>query len=227
MRNPPLTLDRNLLRSRRMEAVLREAERAGLMRRSTRREQEATLQAVRGQLAPGHDVWAFAYGSLIWNPAFAHAGGVPARLYGYRRKYCFYAPLGRGTPERPGMMLGLVPGRCCAGVAFRIPWRRAGHELRLLWKREMAGQAYIAKVLPVMTAGGRVPAVTFVMDMAYEHYVGDLEEARVIEAVAQGEGILGTSRDYLYDTVAKLAERGLRDPYLDRIAAGVSRFRGG
>ena len=59
------------------------------------------------------DVWIFAYGSLMWDPGFAYVEAQPATLHGYHRQFCIYSYAYRGTPERPGLVLGLDRGGSC------------------------------------------------------------------------------------------------------------------
>ena len=57
-----------------------------------------------------------------------------ARIHGFHRQFCLWARAGRGSPERPGLMLSLQPGGSCTGVAYRlaervlriVPFFRAG-----------------------------------------------------------------------------------------------------
>ena len=67
-----------------------------------------------------HDLWVFAYGSLIWRPGFAHEERLPARLIVAHRALCVYSFVHRGTPEHPGLVLGLDHGGMCRGIAYRI-----------------------------------------------------------------------------------------------------------
>ncbi|MGH8722571.1 MAG: gamma-glutamylcyclotransferase, partial [Burkholderiales bacterium] len=53
---------------------------------------------------PGR-IWVFAFGSLMWNPAFHFAERRTARIYGFHRQFCLWSRAGRGSPERPGLML--------------------------------------------------------------------------------------------------------------------------
>ena len=56
-------------------------------------------------------MWLFAYGSIMWNPGFAYAESAPALLRGWHRAFCIYSYRYRGTPEKPGLVLGLIVGR--------------------------------------------------------------------------------------------------------------------
>jgi hypothetical protein len=69
----------------------------------------------------GDGLWVFAYGSLIWNPAIHYTARRLAHVPGWRRSFCLSVKTGRGTPENPGLMLGLLPGGGCTGAVFRIP----------------------------------------------------------------------------------------------------------
>ncbi|MEZ5756293.1 MAG: gamma-glutamylcyclotransferase [Paracoccaceae bacterium] len=73
-------------------------------------------------------VWTFAYGSLIWKPAFAPAAAVPAVLHGWRRSFCIHLESWRGTPDQPGLMLALDRGAVAGGWPMPCPkrggWRR-------------------------------------------------------------------------------------------------------
>ena len=58
--------------------------------------------------------WVFGYGSLMWNPGFATPETQPARLHGWHRAFCIYSEHYRGTPQKPGLILGLPPARAAA-----------------------------------------------------------------------------------------------------------------
>ena len=106
---------------------------------------EAELKASRRSMVGDDntdDIWLFAYGSLIWNPALEIGATQPGRIYGYRRRFCLRTMIGRGTPDSPGLVLGLDHGGSCTGLALKINGDIAVHELDLLWRREMLNHSY-------------------------------------------------------------------------------------
>jgi cation transport protein ChaC len=177
-------------------------------------------------LAPCGSLWVFAYGSLIWRPGFEHAGAHPALLRGFHRSFCLWSHRYRGTPEAPGLVLGLDRGGACRGVAFRVPGESAAEVLRYLDDRELpdgAEQVYHRKVLRVRLldrpAGTVVPAIAYVANRACRLYAPSLAPEQAAAAIARGVGQMGANRDYLLNTVSHLREMGVRDAGLDRIAA--------
>ncbi|MBS0561394.1 MAG: gamma-glutamylcyclotransferase [Proteobacteria bacterium] len=167
------------------------------------------------------EVWVFGYGSLMWNPAFAFDDRHVGTIRGWHRRFCFWAPMGRGTPDNPGLMLALDRGGACRGIAFRIGAAEARRELLLVWRREMFGTAYLARWVRAQVGDRTVPAVTFVANRAGPRYVGRLDDAVAASHIATARGSLGTCRDYLDNTLEHLAELGIRDAGLARVAAQV------
>lgn len=185
-------------------------------------EMQGSLQSVMREHPPGEDVWVFAYGSLIWNPTFQFSERRTGLVRGYHRRFCLWAHIGRGTPDRPGLFLGLDRGGRCRGVVFRIPAVIAATELDLIWRREMLTGAYEARWVEVDTAEGAVRAIAFVINRRHGLYAGRLDDATVIQAVATGEGGLGRCSDYLFNTLAHLEEAGIPDRTLRRLAQAVT-----
>ena len=219
-----ITLDRQAVASGAMQSVLVAAQ--GLMRLASEEEQAASLAAALAGWAPGRDAWLFAYGSLLWNPTIAFVERRRARLDGYRRRYSLWVPVGRGTPEVPGLMLGLEAGGACEGVAYRIAAERVRDELALVWKREMLTGSYLARWLPVQAPEGSLDALAFVVDVGHERYVSpDVDETVIVRHLAHAGGALGTCREYLERTVRELGAEGLRDEYVERLWAAVTAYR--
>lgn len=163
-------------------------------------------------------VWIFAYGSLMWRPGFVHEEAVRARLHGYHRSLCIYSWVHRGTPERPGLVLGLDRGGSCQGWAFRIAPEREVEVLAYLDARELVTDVYRRKRLAVTIPGGRVLAWCYVVRRDHAQYAGKLDHARLLALVRSGVGRSGNCRDYLLSTVDHLEEMGILDGPLHALA---------
>ncbi len=171
------------------------------------------------------DIWVFGYGSLMWNPAFHYTEKRRGRIYGYHRAYCIWTHLGRGTPDNPGLMLALDRGGSCCGAAFRIDPHKLEEELSILWAREMAMDSYVPAWVTIHTDDGPVSGLTFTIERNHERYVGRLPPEIVANHLATAEGYLGTSVEYLENTVAHLAELGIRDATLTDLHRRVTRLK--
>ena len=168
-----------------------------------------------------NDFWVFAYGSLMWRPGFAFLEARPALLRGYHRAFCVYSHIYRGTPARPGLVLGLDRGGSCRGMAYRVHRAQGARVLDYLHDREMKTSVYHPRTLSVAVPGGRIRAHAFVVNRTHPHYAGTLPLARVAELVLQGEGSMGRCRDYLARTVHHLREIGCIDARLERLLGRI------
>ena len=184
-------------------------------------ERDAQVRAMLARAPRPGRVWVFAFGSLIWNPAFHYVERRTARVHGWHRQFCLWSRFGRGSPERPGLMLSLERGGSCAGVAYRLARRTAATELDVLWRREMVTHAYRPVWTVAHTPGGPEPAIAFAANRAHERYAPGLEFEQVARFLATGAGPMGRCCDYLFDTVAHLRELGIRDRRLELLEAKV------
>jgi glutathione-specific gamma-glutamylcyclotransferase len=176
---------------------------------------------VRCPELPAGDLWLFAYGSLMWNPEFTFVRSAPAMLYGYHRSFCLYSTRYRGTPENPGLVLGLDRGGCCRGVAFLVAQSEVAPVLETLWAREMSDLVYHPRVVVVEAEGSRISALTFVADREHEHYAGRLEVEEIARTIAEGTGARGPNADYLFNTLRHLHALGIRERHLDVLSRAV------
>jgi glutathione-specific gamma-glutamylcyclotransferase len=173
------------------------------------------------------DLWVFGYGSLMWRPGFDADEVRCAVLDGWHRDFCVYSRHWRGTPERPGLVLGLDDGGSCRGLAFRVGARRAADVIEYLNERELAGYAYVARHLPVRLDDGRVvEAYTFVADAAHHHYAGQLPLERAAAIIMDAEGQGGLNRDYLINTIRQLEGDGFAEAKLHALLVEVERQTG-
>lgn len=183
------------------------------------------VQSLRDTLANAPDggaVWVFGYGSLMWNPEFTHVDRRVGTVRGYRRRFCVLSARARGTPDNPGLGLGLQRGDGqCRGVVYRLDGSSLETDLRALWNREMTSGIYQPHWLPVETPRGEVVAIVFVVDCTHVQYAGDLsvdEQAAIIHGAA---GTYGPSRDYLAKTIRELTALGVNEPGFEVLLAQV------
>lgn len=188
-------------------------------------ERAASLATTLAARPPGQDgVWVFAYGSLIWNPALHFVERRLARIHGWHRSFCLSTVAGRGTPEQPGLVLGLDRGGGCIGAAFRIEEPAIGQELALLWQREMLSGSYRPRWVTVRDGGG-VPfghAITFTIRRDGRYYTGRLNEAELVRRLSTAAGALGSSAEYLMKTRDGLRGLGIHDRAVEALADAVA-----
>lgn len=176
--------------------------------------------------ATAADGWVFGYGSLMWRPGFVYRDVVPALLHDYHRSFCVYSRYYRGTPERPGLVLGLAPGGSCHGLAFRVAAAEFAAAQAYLDERELVSYAYVSAYLPVETPDGPVSAYTFVADPTHPQYAGELDLERAAEIIVGAQGTAGLNRDYLIETVRRLEKEGFPDERLYRLLRRIEHVTG-
>lgn len=175
----------------------------------------------------GGDLWIFAYGSLMWNPGFAFKEARPALLRGYHRSFCLYSHRYRGTPDKPGLVLGLDAGGACRGIAYRVAARNAKRVMAYLWRREMPMRVYACRAVKLEVAGRSVQARAFVVRRDHPQYAPDLSVERTVQLVCQGHGRSGPCHAYLENTVRHLDMLGIPDRRLRAILKRVEARTGG
>lgn len=181
-----------------------------------------SLTSCLAEKPKGAGWWIFAYGSLLWNPLFPVAEMRPATLRGMHRSFCLWSLASRGTPDAPGLVLGLEPGGACRGVALRLPAPLALDELHLLWRREMVVGSYRPRWVRVDADGRPLTALAFLVRRDHPQYTGRLGVDAQADVIARACGAFGSSLDYLERTRIALVAHGIVDSYLETVAAAVA-----
>ena len=172
------------------------------------------------------DLWVFGYGSLIWRPGFGFVERVPARLYGLHRALCVYSFVHRGTPERPGLVLGLDTGGACRGVGYRVNAGQRAQTIAYLRSREQVTSVYRETTRSIVLSAmpeRRATALVYMVDHGHPQYAGRLDLDTQLHHIRQGHGQSGSNRDYVLATVKALEALGYRDRDLHLLA---ERLRG-
>lgn len=167
------------------------------------------------------DLWIFGYGSLMWRPGFEALERVPARLKGLHRALCVYSHVHRGTPERPGLVLGLDLGGMCRGFAYRVAAAARAKTIAYLRAREQVTSVYRETVRRIDledAARRQVDALVYVVDRGHPQYAGRLSLAERLHYVRQGHGRSGPNREYVLDAVRALEALGYRETDLHLLA---------
>ncbi|HEX4042333.1 MAG TPA: gamma-glutamylcyclotransferase [Xanthobacteraceae bacterium] len=168
------------------------------------------------------DLWVFGYGSLMWRPGFAYVERLSARLIGMHRALCVYSFVHRGTPERPGLVLGLDRGGMCRGIAYRVAAAARAETIGYLRAREQVTTVYLETMRQIELEDRerrRVRALCYIVDRSHVQYAGRLSLAESVHHVRQGRGTSGPNRDYVLETVNALEALGYRESDLHLIAA--------
>jgi cation transport protein ChaC len=123
------------------------------------------------------NLWVFGYGSLMWNPGFRYTEQQPATIFGAHRALCVWSIRYRGTPESPGLVLGLRHGGRCTGRAFRVEKTDRLAAIEYLRKRELNTGVYRPVYRRIHIDGrGVVDALTFLVIATHPQYAANLNE---------------------------------------------------
>ncbi len=181
-------------------------------------EYDAMVEALLSEYTP-QQLWVFAYGSLIWNPEFTFLDSRSATANGWHRSFCFKVTRWRGTRELPGLMLALDRGGSCKGLAYRLPAQDHFGQLGLLLRRELDDNpsTNVPRWITVKTEKGTICALAFVAAQGGRAYAGKLPMEKVAHILARAAGNWGSTAQYLFRTVTKLEEHGIRDRNMWRI----------
>lgn len=210
-----MSLTRSDLEERRLQqTILQSGRKVNVL--SEAQLQESMRETLKQQ-KPDSDVWIFAYGSLIWNPIFNFVEQRVGTIYGWHRRFCLWVPQGRGTPDNPGLVLGLDRGGSCRGIAYRIAATDVSLELPLLWRREMVVGCYIPHWVRVFDGKQQLEAIAFVINRRHRAYTGNISEETTVNSIATASGELGSCAEYLMQTVNGLMTAGIKDKPLLRL----------
>jgi cation transport protein ChaC len=183
-----------------------------------------TAKTIGEEDLPQGDLWVFGYGSLMWRPGFDYLEKRQAKLLGEHRALCIYSFHHRGTPEKPGLVLGLDRGGACNGMAYRVAEKDRMATIAYLREREQVTTVYREVLRSLWLGGGareRVSALVYVTDRSHVQYAGRLSLEAQLHLIRQGHGHSGPNGEYVISTVEALEREGFRDAALHRLALAL------
>ena len=175
----------------------------------------------RNMMTANRKFWVFGYGSLMWRPGFDFVECQPALIRGYHRRLCVASFVHRGTPENPGLVLGLDRGGSCHGMAYRVEAAARDETLAYLRAREQVTSVYVeaTKTIKLLRTGRTVEAITYLVDRSHRQYAGALAISELVRLVRQGQGESGHCIDYVRSTLKHLREMEIHDARLEELAS--------
>jgi cation transport protein ChaC len=168
--------------------------------------------------------WIFGYGSLMWNPGFPFEARRHAVLPGFHRRFCIRSTIYRGTPEQPGLVLGIDAGGECHGMAFRVAASQRDEVLTYLYERELPSKVYTPTWVSVLIDELPTAALTFVVKRDHRQFAC-LAEDEMAAIIASSAGANGSNFEYLENTVRALHQLGVPDRELDILHERVCTLR--
>jgi len=154
----------------------------------------------------------------MWDPGFPYEEAKPGLIHGYHRSLCVLSTIYRGTPEHPGLVMGLDRGGSCCGRSFRVAPKHVNETLAYLDEREQVTKVYCPHFLDTKLNDGRtVQSYTFVVRREHDQFAGALSLEEQARLVAQGVGKKGPSIDYLANSVKHIDDLGIPDTQLHQV----------
>ena len=171
----------------------------------------------------GEHFWVFGYGSLMWNPGFDHVEVQKATMNGVHRAPCVYSWRHRGTKSRPGIVLGLDQGGRCTGKAFKVKTEIHAPVLAYLRERELITNVYLETHYDaVLESGETISTLTYMVDQNHPQYAGKLSHQKLLKQIKGAVGKSGPNEAYFLNTAEHLAEIGIRDETMERLAKDLN-----
>lgn len=155
----------------------------------------------------------FAYGSLIWNTPFEPVARRRVVARGWHRQFCMRLRSFRGTPEAPGLMMTLMTGGRCVGLALEVAHGAERQVLEGLARREFPFVETMTdrRWLTLDSEEGPLRALVFWAGPTGPGIQRGLPLEEAAVRIARACGPVGPNAEYLRNTVYSLEAHGIRD----------------
>ncbi|MEL6543971.1 MAG: gamma-glutamylcyclotransferase [Myxococcota bacterium] len=167
-------------------------------------------------------LWIFGYGSLIWRPSFSYVERRTGIVSGFARRFWQASPDHRGTPERPGRVVTLVPdpSEQVFGMLYRVE-EKVVQTLDALDHRERGG--YQRREVEAKSGDGSVHALMYWADESNPHFVGAAPLDAMVEQILGARGESGPNSEYVLKLDEALTEHGVHDPHIRTLSEALIR----
>ncbi|KAJ6633325.1 putative glutathione-specific gamma-glutamylcyclotransferase 2, partial [Pseudolycoriella hygida] len=155
-----------------------------------------------------NEFWVFGYGSLVWKVDFPIECSRTGYIKGYLRRFYQNSIDHRGTKERPGRVVTLVPSDDMEskvfGMAYKIPGDKTKQVLKHLDFREKNGyERHYVQFFPLdSNEMGDLPAneiVIYVATNENESFAGSTGDLTcIVDQIFSAVGPSGSNREYVY-----------------------------
>ena len=171
------------------------------------------------QQQPGEPTWVFGYGSLIYKVDFPYLKREAASVRGWQRRFWQGSHDHRGTPERPGRVVTLLPapGRVCKGVAYLVEGSVFAH----LDHREKNGYRRHRVDLHLHGPGEHVSGLLYVASEDNHAFLGEAPLPVMAGQIAAAHGPSGSNTEYVLKLAEALRGLGDDDPHVAALATLV------
>ncbi|CEP09689.1 hypothetical protein [Parasitella parasitica] len=167
-------------------------------------------------------IWVFGYGSLIWKPPIHYEQKQIGYIKNYVRRFWQHSEDHRGTPEKPGRVVTLIPydewktiesveghDTVTWGVAFKIPSDDVEATRAYLDHREKNG--YTVHTVDVFSfEDDETPtvknALVYIGTTDNEAYVGPAPANEIAQQIHDSYGPSGWNAEYLLNLATALRE---------------------
>ncbi|CEI88206.1 Putative Piso0_002612 protein [Rhizopus microsporus] len=178
--------------------------------------QEDFIKTVSEEIEKEHGIWVFGYGSLIWKPPIHYESKKVGYIKGYVRRFWQHSEDHRGTPEKPGRVVTLIP---------YDEWKNIesveGHDKN----------GYTVHTVDVYSLeNDQTPAVknalVYIATTDNEAYVGPAPLEEMAKQIYETYGPSGWNAEYLLNLAEALREisPGARDDHVFELEALVKRL---
>lgn len=153
-------------------------------------------------------MWVFGYGSLIWKADFPFETKAVGHVKGFERKFYQHSTDHRGTPEKPGRVVTLVPSSPESqvwGVAYKIRNKDVKEVVNQLDYREQGGYKRMQVVFyPKMIQANPFQITIYVGTTDNLNYAEEADEDSIAKQIVNSSGPSGTNAEYVYNLATSM-----------------------